>query len=265
MARDLRVIIEVDDKFTKQSLVNLRKNRTEAARAVNKQRQEINKNWATWAQGIADLKAAGFTGLGGPGGAGTGSGRARAKSKKKKKVNPMSPTQVALRKAQRRAQMFQRMASSGRGLAKGAAGAVSSVLGSKMPGAVASAAGVAAKVAAPAAVAIAAYQLAKTANEGLAVLGGFAGSPYLTSISEDLGESFFDQPAKLVAGAQKAATLAVSFSKAKTPLSMEALKGIAEFAYQEEAWRKQRERRDKIQFGEAIGDLVAFMTGFGGG
>jgi hypothetical protein len=273
MAKELRVVIDVDDKFTKQSLKNLQNLRTQAQASVNNQRRQLHQNWMDWAKGIADLKASGFKGFGGPGGGGGGGGggsrRGRAPLRRK---NPML---VAARRAKR----LQRANNTPGKMALNAAKASAVRLGRALPGgvtaALAGAAGLAARAAPPLAIGYAAYKMAQTASEGLVVLGGainaLSGSmgssvgSTLTGISENIGEAVFDQPSKWAASVQRTTSIAMAFNKARVPLSPEALLGVAEFVGEEAGWKKQRERREREEMGEALGIVIKQVTGFGGG
>ena len=273
MARDVKVIISVDDQFSKKSLEKLRGLRTQAVNAVNNQRKQLNKNWHDWAKGINELKEAGFTGFGGPGGGGGGGAGKAAKAKKKAKAK--NPYGVA----SRRAKQFQRANNTPGKMAlnsvKASAKAASRLVPSGVAAATATAVGVAAKAIPVAAIGYAAYKLAETANEGLAVMGGAlnamggafgsAAGSTLVGISENIGEAVFDFPGKATSAASRATTLAVSFAKAKVPLGSDALYGIAEFVFEETGWKKQRERRERVEMGEALGVIVKKMTDYGGG
>ena len=74
MPRDLKIVIEVDDKFTRQSLADLKRVRAVAQKAVGIQRREIHKNWLEWATGVVELRDRGFMDFGQTGGGGTGGG-----------------------------------------------------------------------------------------------------------------------------------------------------------------------------------------------
>ena len=271
MARDVKVIISVDDQFSKKSLEKLRGLRTQAVNAVNNQRKQLNKNWHDWAKGINELKEAGFTGFGGPG----GGGARKAGAKARKRLLPRDPLGVAARRAKK----FQRANNTpGRmalNSAKASAKAASRLVPSGVAAATAGAVGMAARAVPAVAIGYAAYKLAETANEGLAVMGGAlnamggafgsAAGSTLTGISENIGEAVFDFPGKATSAASRATALAVSFAKAKVPLGSDALYGIAEFVFEETGWKKQRERRERVEMGEALGVIVKKMTDYGGG
>mgnify|MGYP003642824174 FL=1 len=122
----------------------------------------------------------------------------------------------------------------------------------------------AARVAVPLAVAWAAYKLAKTATNGLAVLSGYYGDIHMAEVAEGIGESITDKPDVWMAGARKASSVAMAWGRAKHPLGADAMAEIYEFGAAEERWKKQRERREKNQFGESWGEVIGFLTGFGG-
>ena len=290
MPKDLKIVIEVDDKFTRQSLADLKRVRAVATKMVGRQRREIHKNWLEWATGVVELRDRGIAGFGqagggqaGGGGGGGGSGGVsktvggRRKTKKEIEKEEAERKKKAIiakwdKKRQRSAPISgisrfapARLPSTWGGVGRGAAGQLAaSGLAARIPPGVSKAAGAAARVAVPLAVAWAAWKLAKTANNGLAYLSGMFGSPDLADISNAIGESVFDKPDMWMAGANKASAIASAFSRGKSPLSAKALSEIYEFGYMEERWRKQRERRAKNQFGEAFGESIGHLTGFGG-
>ena len=257
---DVKVIIDVDDKFSRRTLHAIRQMRTQAAASVNKQRKQLNKNWIDWIQGVQDLRGrVGPQGPGGGGRGGGGGGRGRGRPRKKKVKDPIA-------EAARRAKRIRAMAKSPKRTAvKAAKFGTGRALTSALP----AVAGLASKAALPIAVAYAAYKLAQTANEGLSVLGGAIGAMGgsfggdLQTISDSVGESVFDRPSKIMSAVQSGTTMALAFAKGRVPLGKDALMGVADFAYEEEGWKKQRERRDRQEFGGALGTIIQQMTDYG--
>ena len=136
-----------------------------------------------------------------------------------------------------------------------------------LPGMASKIASAGSAVAVPLAVAYAAYKAAEAANTGLSVLGGvvsaMGGGTGAEALSNMYGETVFDKPAQVMAGLKKGTDMAFSFAKGRVPLGKDALMSVAEFAYAEEGWKKQRERRSKQEFGGALGTIIQHMTDYG--
>ena len=124
------------------------------------------------------------------------------------------------------------------------------------------------------AVATAAFEAARSANDAALTLGGglkelggvvgrLVGAP-VVSVAENLKENVFDQAAKSMGAFKIAAESEVSFAKARVGLGKEALAGIAEFAYAEGSRQALVEAREKEKTGAMVAEILKRMTGFGG-
>lgn len=269
MAKELKITIDIDDRFARASLERLKRLRVDAAASVRRQKAQLDSNLIEHEKAVAAISVPSVS---------PGDQEAKAKKKKKKKAKKKEPEEDEEEEEEEedkkpsppsyfstRAGLASRKKKRFVGTLKGAGVSARSAGKAMIPAPIA---GVA-RAATPLAAAFAAFKLAEAATNGLAMLSGALGatSTGANNFAQDAEfiAGFTDLPGQVTSAAGRATSLAFSFSKAKIPLKMDALKGIAEFAFQEQKWKKQRERREYNQFGEALSDIVGFMTGFGGG